>query len=103
MGEELYAASPAAREVFEESDDSLGFRLSEIIFRGTPAELRDTFNSQPAIMTVSIACWRAWQEDLGSESERPAAVAGHVLVDDPIRVEHDVTFAGVKCGALGIV
>ena len=79
MGGELYDESPAAREVFEESDDSLGFRLSEIILRGTPTELRDTVNSQPAIMTVSIACWKAWQEYQGSETESPAALAGHSL------------------------
>ena len=79
MGEELYDTSPAAREIFEESDDSLGFRLSKIIFRGTSTELRDTVNSQPAIMTVSIACWKAWQEYLGSEAESPAALAGHSL------------------------
>ena len=79
MGSELYEASPAAREIFEECDDSLGLRLSELIFRGTATELRDTVNSQPAIMTVSIACWRAWQESLGSEAESPAALAGHSL------------------------
>ena len=79
MGVGLYDASPAAREVFEESDDSLGFRLSEIIFRGTPTELQDTVNSQPAIMTVSIACWKAWQECLGPEAESPVALAGHSL------------------------
>ena len=79
MGVGLYDASPAARQVFEESDDSLGFRLSELIFRGTSTELQDTVNSQPAIMTVSIACWKSWQEYLGSEAERPAALAGHSL------------------------
>ena len=79
MGLELYDASPAAREIFEESDDCLGFRLSEMIFRGNSNELQNTVNSQPAIMTVSIACWKSWQEYLGSEAERPAALAGHSL------------------------
>ena len=79
MGEGLFLASPAAREIFEEADDSLGFRLSEIMFRGTSADLQNTINSQPAIMTVSIACWRAWQEYLGSDAESPAALAGHSL------------------------
>ena len=55
MGEGLFLASPAAREIFEEADDSLGFRLSEIMFRGTSADSQDTLNSQPAIMTVRIA------------------------------------------------
>ena len=79
MGAGLYDASPAAREIFEESDDSLGFGLSELIFRGDAAELQITTNSQPAIMTVSIACWKAWLEYLGSEAESPVALAGHSL------------------------
>ena len=79
MGADLYDSSPAARQVFEESDDSLGFRLSELMFHGTAAELQDTVNSQPAIMTVSIACWKAWQEYQGSDAAKPAALAGHSL------------------------
>lgn len=79
MGLELYDASPAAREIFEEADDSLGIRLSEMIFRGSSSDLQNTVNSQPAIMTVSIACWKAYQECLGSEAESPVALAGHSL------------------------
>ena len=66
-------------KVFEEADDSLGFRLSRIIFEGPSRELQDTMNSQPAIMVVSIACWKAWNEILGSQSPRPVSVAGHSL------------------------
>lgn len=79
MGLELYNASPAAREVFEEADDSLNFHLSRLIFEGPTEELQDTINSQPAIMVVSIACWRAWQEFLGARAPQPAAAAGHSL------------------------
>ncbi len=79
MGLELFHTSRAAREVFEEADDSLGFRLSRIIFEGPSRELQDTMNSQPAIMVVSIACWKAWNEILGSQSPRPVSVAGHSL------------------------
>ena len=79
MGLELYQASPAAREVFEEADDSLGFSLSRLIFEGPSRELQDTMNSQPAIMIVSIACWKAWEEFLGAQSPRPISVAGHSL------------------------
>ena len=50
MGLELYQSSPAAREVFEEADASLGFPLSDMIFHGPVASLQDTINSQPAIM-----------------------------------------------------
>jgi len=79
MGLELYQSSPAAREVFEEADDSLGFSLSRLIFEGPTRELQDTENSQPAIMVVSIACWKAWEEYLGAQSPRPIPVAGHSL------------------------
>ena len=79
MGLELYNVSSAAREVFEEADDSLGFSLSDLIFNGPSDVLRDTINSQPAIMLVSIACWKAWQEYLGSDARSPVSVAGHSL------------------------
>ena len=79
MGAGLYEASPAARDVFEEADDSLGFHLSRLIFQGPASELQDTINSQPAIMTVSIACWKAWEEHLGGQAARPNALAGHSL------------------------
>jgi [acyl-carrier-protein] S-malonyltransferase len=79
MGLEMYNASPAAREVFEEGDDSLDFPLSRLIFEGPSQELQDTINSQPAIMVVSIACWKAWEEFLGPRKPQPLAVAGHSL------------------------
>ena len=79
MGLELYQESPAARAVFEEADDSLGFGLSKLIFEGPTRDLQDTMNSQPAIMVVSIACWKAWEEFLGLQSPRPVSVAGHSL------------------------
>lgn len=79
MGLEIYNASRAARDVFEEADDSLGFPMSHLIFNGPAEELQDTINSQPAIMVVSIACWKAWEEFLGSNIPNPASVAGHSL------------------------
>ena len=79
MGLELYNVSSAAREVFEEADDSLGFSLSDLIFNGPSDVLQDTANSQPAIMLVSIACWKAWQEYLGFDAMPPESVAGHSL------------------------
>jgi [acyl-carrier-protein] S-malonyltransferase len=79
MGLEMYQASQAAREVFEEGDDSLDFPLSRLIFEGPSQELQDTINSQPAIMVVSIACWKAWEEFLGARKPQPLAVAGHSL------------------------
>ena len=79
MGLELYNTSPAAREVFQEADDSLGFKLSRLIFRGPDAKLKNTANSQPAIMTVSIACWKAWEEQAGADAKPPNMLAGHSL------------------------
>jgi [acyl-carrier-protein] S-malonyltransferase len=79
MGLDLYHTSRATREIFEEADDSLGFELSRLIFEGPAPELQNTINSQPAIMVVSIACWKAWEEMLGASSPKPAWVAGHSL------------------------
>jgi [acyl-carrier-protein] S-malonyltransferase len=79
MGSSLYATSLAAREVFEEADDQLGFSLSKLIFEGPAEELQDTVNSQPAIMTVSIACLKAWQEAVGQDQAAPSMAAGHSL------------------------
>jgi len=79
MGLELYNTSPAAREVFQEADDSLGIKLSKLIFRGPDSKLKNTANSQPAIMTVSIAAWRAWKEQAGEDEVPPSMVAGHSL------------------------
>ena len=79
MGFELYRASPAARKVFDEADAALGFPLSQLIFHGPDNDLQDTINSQPSIMTVSIACWKACEELLGAEVQQPVSVAGHSL------------------------
>ena len=79
MGLGLLEESPAARETFEEADDSLGFPLSRMIFEGPAGELQNTVNSQPAIMTVSIAAWRAWAEVAGPQGLEARAVAGHSL------------------------
>ena len=79
MGAGLLEESSAARETFEEADDSLGFPLSRMISEGPAGELQNTVNSQPAIMTVSIAAWRAWAEFAGPSAADASAVAGHSL------------------------
>jgi len=79
MGAELFESSQAARETFGEADDSLGFPLSRLIFEGPATDLQNTANSQPAIMTMSIAAWRAWQEMQGPQAVVAKAVAGHSL------------------------
>ncbi len=79
MGAALLESSRAARETFEEANDSLGFPLSRMIFEGPAGELQNTVNSQPAIMAVSIASWRAWREAGGPQVADVGAVAGHSL------------------------
>ena len=79
MGLDLYQHSEATKRVFEEADDALGFNFSELIFTGSEGELRDTVNSQPAIMTVSIASLRALEESLGDQMPPLSVVTGHSL------------------------
>lgn len=76
MGKALCDASAAARAVFAEADDVLGYGLSKLCFEGPKDELTLTANAQPAILATSIATLRALEEDL---SDKPAAVAGHSL------------------------
>lgn len=59
MGLDLYQRYPEARTVFDEADRALGMKLSELCFKGPESELHDTFNTQPAILTVSTAALRA--------------------------------------------
>ena len=73
MGRELYENNAAARAVFDEVDDALNQKLSDIIFNGPMDELTLTANVQPAIMATSIAMLRAAHEKL------PEYVAGHSL------------------------
>ena len=73
MGKELYDNNPVARAVFDEVDDALNQKLSDIIFNGPMDELTLTTNVQPAIMAVSIAMLRA------SNIELTQYVAGHSL------------------------
>jgi len=76
MGKEFAENFPAARQVFEEADDSLGFKLSTICFSGSDEELRLTANTQPAILTASIAALRVVQQETGLKADY---LAGHSL------------------------
>lgn len=75
MGRDLYENFPAAREVFETADRILGFSISQLCFEGPESELQLTANTQPAILVVSIAAYRA----LNSLGLKPDYVAGHSL------------------------
>lgn len=76
MGSELAAKYAASREVFEEADDALGFSISELCFSGTAEALQLTENTQPAILTTSIATLRAMEAE---GMPAPDFVAGHSL------------------------
>ena len=75
MGRELAQRFPVAAQAFVEADEALGFPLSKLIFEGPEEELRLTENTQPAIMTASIAVWRV----LAQHGVEPALAAGHSL------------------------
>jgi len=75
MGKALAQQFPECREVFEEADAALGKPLSQLIFEGPAEELTLTENTQPAILTTSIAACRA----LASQGIEPEMVAGHSL------------------------
>lgn len=75
MGRSLAEAFPAAAETFAEADEALGFPLSKLIFEGPDEDLRLTENTQPAILTVSVAAARV----LAGHGVHPALAAGHSL------------------------
>ncbi|WP_438381960.1 ACP S-malonyltransferase [Asaia sp. BMEF1] len=80
MGQGLYEAFPAAREVFQEVDDALDEHLSKLIFTGDAAELTRTENAQPALMAVSLATVRVLETEGGfALSDKATVVAGHSL------------------------
>jgi [acyl-carrier-protein] S-malonyltransferase len=78
MGADLWEGSPAARRVFDVADDVLGYKLSELCFKGPEDRLRETEYTQPAILATSLACLAAAIE-AGRFTERPAFMAGHSL------------------------
>jgi [acyl-carrier-protein] S-malonyltransferase len=79
MGRELAAVSPAAAAVFREADDVLGWSVSRLAWHGPEDRLNDTRQTQPCLVTTSIGCLRALEEELCGMGETisPAFVAGH--------------------------
>lgn len=87
MGADVFASAPAARRVFAEADEALGFALSRVCFEGPGETLRETINAQPALVTVSLALLAALQEALAARTPgttptwtfplTPAFTAGH--------------------------
>ncbi|MBP2650137.1 MAG: fabD [Firmicutes bacterium] len=75
MGKDLYDNFAVAKAVFEEADEALGFSITDMCFNGPEEELMKTYNTQPAILTVSVACYRVLKE-AGIDAD---IVAGHSL------------------------
>jgi [acyl-carrier-protein] S-malonyltransferase len=75
MGRELAERFPIAAQTFAEADEAAGFPLSQLIFDGPEKDLRLTENTQPAILTVSVAAWRV----LAAQGVEPVFAAGHSL------------------------
>lgn len=75
MAKDVYDAVPAARAIVEQGDEALGFPLSTLIFEGPDSELKQTVNTQPALLTASTALLAA----LRAKGLQPDFVAGHSL------------------------
>ena len=75
MSKELAEKYPVARQTFEEADEVLGYKLSQLCFEGPEDQLRLTEITQPAILTASVAAWRILDE----RGLKPGFVAGHSL------------------------
>ncbi|AKJ02517.1 [acyl-carrier-protein] S-malonyltransferase [Archangium gephyra] len=75
MGKDLYEKFPEARAVFEAADEALGEKFSQVLFEGPEAALKQTANTQPAILIVSVAAHAVFSK----RGPAPAFVAGHSL------------------------
>ena len=75
MGKELFAQFPEAKAVFDEADAALGESLSGLCFEGPEDKLKLTANTQPSILTVSVAAHAVFSK----RGPKPAFVAGHSL------------------------
>jgi [acyl-carrier-protein] S-malonyltransferase len=73
MGKELYGSNPLSKEMFEQANDILGFRISDIMFNGSDDDLKQTNVTQPAVFLHSVIAYKTL------EGARPDMVAGHSL------------------------
>ena len=79
MGKDIYDNFAVAKEVFQEVDDALKVKLSDIIFVDKDKSLNHTTNTQPAIMTVGVALFRVLEKELGLKINHYDYCAGHSL------------------------
>lgn len=83
MGKELYGNDPNARELFERANEILGFKISEIMFSGTAAQLTQTRVTQPAVFLHSVIAFKTLA------TQKPQMVAGHSLGEFSALVAND--------------
>ncbi len=79
MGSEFYKNFDLAKNIFEQADDILNFKISKIILEGPESELKLTQNTQPAILTVSCAIYNILQKEMGMNTKNFKYFAGHSL------------------------
>lgn len=73
---EVLAEHDCVKKTFAEASEALGYDLAELVLNGPAEELNQTWRTQPALLTASVALWRLWQQEGGAE---PAVMAGHSL------------------------
>ncbi|MFB5266531.1 ACP S-malonyltransferase [Paenibacillus enshidis] len=86
MAKDAYEASEAAKVIFRQADERLGFSLSTLVFEGPDAELKQTSNTQPALLTASTALYEVFK----ASGIKPDFVAGHSLGEYSALVAADV-------------
>ena len=91
MGKDLYYSFPESKAIFDQADEILGFSLSGLCFNGPEDNLNLTINTQPAMLTVSIACLEAIKANFGATFPTPAFVAGHSLGESGLITTNHLT------------
>ena len=79
MGSEFYNNFPIVKKLFEEADETLGFKISKIILEGPDSELKLTQNTQPSIMLVSYSIFLILKNEFNFNMEKVKYFAGHSL------------------------
>src|SRR5688500_20393826 len=91
MGKEHYERSAYAKRLFEQANEILSFRISDVMFNGTEAELKQTNVTQPAVFLHSVIAYKSIDE------VRPDMVAGHSLGEFSALVANGVLSFGAGC------
>lgn len=101
MGKEHYATSAFAKKLFEQANEILGFRISDIMFSGTEEDLKKTNVTQPAVFLHSVIAYRT------IENAKPEMVAGHSLgefsalvANGTLSFEDAIKLVAVRAGAM---